>query len=67
MLINERYKLEKQIGEGGENIIYLAVDTQTEKQVILKRGKSTLHGKRREQWIDEANFLKQIHFSTIWK
>ena len=65
MILNERYQLDKQIGEGGENIVYLATDLQTEQKVILKRGKSTLQGAHRKKWLDEATLLRQIHLPGV--
>ena len=65
MIVNERYQLDKQIGEGGENIVYLATDLQNQQKVILKRGKSTLQGVQRQKWLDEVTLLRQIHLPGV--
>jgi len=65
MFQHPRYKLEKKIGEGGENIVYLATDIQENKSVVIKRGKHSLNIKNRLKWDQEANLLKQLHMPNI--
>lgn len=66
-ILQDRYKLLNVVAEGGENVVYLAKDTHTQEQVILKRTKNGLAPEDRSSWQQETLLLKQLHIDTVAK
>lgn len=63
--IQDRYELIEWLNEGGESIIYKALDHQTSKMVVLKRTKYGLPPTIQPQWTRETSLLKEIQHTNV--
>ena len=68
-LLNERYKIQKVLGQGGMGRVYLAEDIQTQEMVAVKE--CIVHGKNPEQTIRriqrEYFFLTKLQHPNLVK
>ena len=63
--IQDRYELIEWLNEGGESIIYKALDHQTSKMVVLKRTRYGLPPTIQPQWSRETSLLKGIQHTNV--
>ncbi len=66
-VVNGRYVIETQLGEGSYGVAYVARDEQTTERVVLKQMKRTKRKKRRASFEREALILKQLDHPQIPK
>ena len=64
-LLNNRYQILEPIGEGGEYIVYLGLDTAQNKHIVIKRQKDSLQNTSTIDWQREAHLLEQIHLDSV--
>ncbi|ACJ34408.1 serine/threonine protein kinase [Anoxybacillus flavithermus] len=64
-VVNGRYVIERQIGEGSYGVAYVARDEQTKELVVLKQMKRTKTKKRRASFEREAHILKKLDHPQI--
>ena len=58
-IIDDLYRIDEQIGQGGAGIIYLGYHLRLHKQIVIKKIKDNFIGKIQER--SEADILKQLH------
>lgn len=63
--IQNRYELIEWLNEGGESIVYRALDHQTSKMVVIKRTKYGLPTTEQHQWTRETSLLKEIQHTKV--
>jgi len=66
-MLNERYHLLRKLGGGGAGVSYLAEDTRTGAQVVVKRFKSELTGAARREVPREVELLQELSHPQIPK
>ncbi|KFZ42243.1 serine/threonine protein kinase [Anoxybacillus flavithermus] len=66
-VVNGRYVIERQIGEGSYGVAYVARDEETKELVVLKQMKRTKRKKRRASFEREALILKKLDHPQIPK
>lgn len=66
-VVNGRYVIEAQLGEGSYGVAYVARDEKTTERVVLKQMKRTKKKKRRASFEREALILKQLDHPQIPK
>lgn len=68
-VIEGKYEILKQIGQGGMSIVYLAMDKHLNKQWAVKEIKKTANGKNEEvvvnSLITEANLMKRLDHPAL--
>lgn len=62
--INNRYELLEWINEGGESVIYKALDHETSKTVVIKRTKYGLHDAQ-QQWTRQTSLLIDLQHTQV--
>ncbi|MBN1218196.1 MAG: protein kinase [Anaerolineae bacterium] len=65
--LNNRYRLEEQLGEGGAGVIYKATDEQLGRVVAIKllTDKESLAGDKRQRFHSEARSVARLNHSHI--
>ena len=63
--LHNRYQILEPIGEGGEYVVYLGLDTTLDRKVVIKRKKDSLQSINALDWQREAKLLEQIHIDTV--
>lgn len=63
--LNNRYELIEKLGSGANGITYLANDSRTNKQVVVKRLRHELNDKTRKIWPREVQILRGLDHPNI--
>ncbi|MBA2877665.1 serine/threonine-protein kinase [Anoxybacillus kamchatkensis] len=66
-VVNGRYTIQTQLGEGSYGVAYVARDEETKELVVLKQMKRTKKKKRRASFEREALILKKLNHPQIPK
>lgn len=66
-VVNGRYTIQTQLGEGSYGVAYVARDEETKELVVLKKMKRTKRKKRRASFEREALILKKLNHPQIPK
>ncbi|EMI09178.1 serine/threonine protein kinase [Anoxybacillus gonensis] len=66
-VVNGRYTIQTQLGEGSYGVAYVARDEETKELVVLKQMKRTKRKKRRASFEREALILKKLNHPQIPK
>ncbi len=65
-IINDRYRLDAEIGHGGMGIVYKGHDLELERDVVIKVLNRTLFGeKERERLVQEAKVIARLNHPNI--
>ncbi len=62
-IIDDLYRIDSEIGEGGAGIIYLGYHLRLHKQIVIKKIKDDYIGMMQER--SEADILKQLHHPSL--
>ena len=62
-IIDNLYRIDSEIGEGGAGIIYLGYHLRLHKQIVIKKIKDDYIGMMQER--SEADILKQLHHPSL--